>query len=186
MALIDPTRNWRLVAERLESETDPRRRAVLTVVLEHMQAEAEADLDRLMATVSPDAAYHFWHGGGDFGPKGHDGVRQYYAGIVAGGANHIQYDVDRLIVDDHGLVTEGLLTMLVPGATAIAMGLAVGDPGADYLYSYRQLLVWPIDENGLVAGEDSYGGGTVELRAVERDELPAAYLAQVHPDAVGA
>lgn len=151
-----------------------------------MIAEADGDLERLMATVSPRAEYHFWSHGQDFGPKGNDGVREYYSAIVAGGANLIEFDVDRLIVDAHALVTEGMLKMLLPGATAVAMGMQVDDPAADYLLSYRQLLIWPIDENGLVLGEDSYTDGAHTLTPVAPADLPAAYRDRVRPGTVTA
>jgi hypothetical protein len=36
------------------------------------------------------------------------------------------------------------------------MGIAVDDPGADYLYETRMAIVWPIDDDGLFIGEDAY------------------------------
>ncbi|WP_370934045.1 nuclear transport factor 2 family protein [Amycolatopsis sp. cg13] len=182
--MIDPTRTWQMLEQRLETTTNPRHRQVLEIVLEHMKAEAEPDLDRLMATVSKDAAYHFWGASGDSGPKGHDGVREYYAAFVASKANHLEYRMDRLIVDDHALVTEGDLHMLLPGATAQQMGFPADDADADYLYVSRQLIVWPVDEDGLITAEDSYTSGPLEFRKLTRDELPQAYLDRVRPQPV--
>jgi hypothetical protein len=39
------------------------------------------------------------------------------------------------------------------------MGIEVDDPDADYLYEARMAILWPLDENGLFIGEDSYVGG---------------------------
>lgn len=180
MAVIDPTRTWQMIEQRLETTSNPRHRQVLSIVLEHMIAEAAPDLDRLMATVSADAVYHFWGNEGDSGPKGHDGVREYYAAFVASKANHLEYKMDRLVVDDHALVTEGDLHMLLPGATAQQMGFPVDDPAADYLYVSRQLIVWPVNEDGLITAEDSYTSGPLEFRKLDRAELPQAYLDRVH------
>ena len=39
---MNPNKTWRLVAERLEGETNPRRRHVLELVLDHMKCEPPA------------------------------------------------------------------------------------------------------------------------------------------------
>lgn len=59
MAIIDPTRTWQPLEERLAGTTNERHRQVLGVVIEHMKAEAEPHLDRLMATLAPNPDYHF-------------------------------------------------------------------------------------------------------------------------------
>ncbi|WP_232791455.1 hypothetical protein, partial [Amycolatopsis sp. M39] len=97
--------------------------------------------------------YHFC---GDTGPKGHDAVREYYAAFAASKANHLESRMDRLIVDDHALVTEGDLHTLPPGAAARQMSFPIDDPDADYRYVSRQLIVWPVDADGLIAAEDFY------------------------------
>lgn len=168
MAVIDKTRTWRLVEERLATETDPRRRQVLEVVLEHMIAEAAPDMDRLMATVSEDADYHFWGPTGDMGPKGKAAVRAYYEAFVASGANHLQFAVDRLVVDTDCVVTEGWMTMLYPGRTLQAKGIDVPDPDGYYRYEDRMCVVWPIDADGKVVGEDSYSGGAGFIGIADR------------------
>ena len=38
------------------------------------------------------------------------------------------------------------------------MGHSVDDPNAYYLYETRSAIVWPINEDGLICGEDSYTG----------------------------
>lgn len=55
MAIIDPTKTWVPVEERLAVTTNERHRQVLSIVLEHMKAEAEPDMERLMATLAPTA-----------------------------------------------------------------------------------------------------------------------------------
>lgn len=43
-----------------------------------------------------------------------------------------------------------------------------------------ELLLWPIDEQGRIVGDDSYHSGPVEIRKLSRDELPREYLELVH------
>ena len=100
MDRIDPTKTWRKVEERLERETDPRRRALLENVLTHMQAESAGDLDGLMSTLAPNPQYHQWGASpADNGPKGRAAVEQFYKDFVASGATNLEYDVEHLVVD---------------------------------------------------------------------------------------
>lgn len=180
MPVIDPQRTWAPLEERLSVTKDERHRVVLNVVLEHMKAEAAPDLDRLMATLSPAPDYHFWTGGQDMGPKTTDGVRTYYANFVASRSNVLEFEIERLVLDDHCLVTEGYLKQIYPGSYAAQLGIPVDDESADYLVVNRMLLLWPVDENGLIQGEDSYSSGPVSITKLTLDELPQQYIDLVH------
>ncbi|HEU4359918.1 MAG TPA: nuclear transport factor 2 family protein [Mycobacterium sp.] len=184
MAVIDPTRTWAPLVERLAETTNERHRAVLGVVIEHMKGEAAPDLDRVMATLSTEPDYHFWMGGQDVGPKTTDGVRSYYLDFLGTRTNVLEFEIERLIVDDNNVVTEGNMKQLYPGSLATAiLGVEVDDPDADYLVMYRQLLVWPIDASGKIIGEDSYFGGVRSVTKVARDDLPQQYIDLVHAPA---
>ena len=158
MAIIDQHRTWKKVEERLAVETDPILRRNLETLLQHMKAEAALDMERLMATVSENAIYQNFAQGGT-GPVGKAAVQKFYEDFAAGGAEKLQHDLDRLIVDKHCILTEGVMRMAWPGKTLLAMGIEVDDAEADYLYETRMAILWPLDENGLFIGEDSYVGG---------------------------
>lgn len=183
MAVIDPSRTWAPLEKRLAETTDQRHRAALEVVIEHMKGEAAPSLDRVMATLSPEPAYHFWMGGQDVGPKTTDGVRTYYTNFMATRTNVLEFEIHRLVVDDDCVVTEGHMKQLYPGAATAILGVDVDDPGADYLVVYRQLLLWPIDADGKIIGEDSYFGGVISVTPVAREDLPQQYLDLVHTPA---
>jgi SnoaL-like domain len=158
MAIIDQHRTWKKVEERLAVETDPVLRRNLETLLQHMKAEAALDMERLMATVSEQAKYQNFGQGGT-GPVGKAAVQKFYEDFAASGAEKLQHDLDRLIVDKHCILTEGVMRMAWPGATLVAMGIEVDDPDADYLYEARMAILWPLDDDGLFIGEDSYVGG---------------------------
>ncbi|MFN3006027.1 nuclear transport factor 2 family protein [Mycolicibacterium wolinskyi] len=184
MAVIDPTRTWQPLEKRLAATTNERHRVVLSTVIEHMKAETVPDLGRLMATLAPAPEYHFWSSGTeDIGPKTKPGVRRYYEAFVAGRTNILEFEITRLVVDDHCLVTEGFLKQIYPGAAAAAIGVPVDDETGDYLVVFRPLLLWPIDANGLVLGEDSYCPGVVSVTKLSREQLPQAYIDLVHATA---
>lgn len=176
---IDPTKTWRAVEARLVRERDPRRRKNLQVVLAHMKAEAAPDLDALMATVAENARYRAW-GTDDplYSPEGKAAVRDFYTAFVSSGAHRLELDVDRLVVDDDCVVTEGVMRIAYPGAIVQLLGHDVDDPAAYYLFEARMAVFWPIDADGLVVGEETYTGGDgfagIAARKLDRAELGIA------------
>lgn len=179
MSRLDPTKTWRKVEERLATETSPRRRALLENVLAHMQAETTGDVAGLMATLAPNPRYHQWGATDeDRGPKGRDEVEQFYRAFVASGATNLEFDVERLVVDDDCIVTEGMMRIAYPGRTVAAMGHEVDDPDAYYLYEARMCVLWPYDADGLLLAEDAYTAtdGFANLRKIAHDELPQALV----------
>jgi len=179
---IDPSNTWRKVEERLKSEPDPKRRRNLETILAHMKAETVGDLDGLMATLTTRREPHYHAYGTDdpvLSPRGRDAVRQFYAAFVASGAVKLELDVDRLVVDDDCVVTEGWMKIAYPGKLLKWMGHAVPDPDASYLFQTRMCVLWPMDEDGLVIGEDTYTAGDGFAGIAERklgpgDVVPVA------------
>jgi hypothetical protein len=131
---VDKTKTWRKVEERLAREQSPRKRALLENVLAHMKAESVPDLDGLMTTLAPNPDYHFWGPDGDTGPKGTEAVRSFYTAFASSGAHRLEYDVERVVVDDDCVVLEGVMRIIYPGRTLAAMGRTVDDADGWYLY----------------------------------------------------
>ena len=174
MALIDQHTTWRKVEERLAVETDPTLRRNLELLLTHMKAESALDMELLMSTVSENAKYQNF-GPGDEGPVGKAAVQKFYEDFAAGGAYKLQHDLDRLVVDKHCILTEGVMRMAFPGHTLAGRGITVDDPDADYLFEARLAILWPIDDDGLFIGEDSYVAGDgfegIADRKVDPDDV---------------
>jgi limonene-1,2-epoxide hydrolase len=157
---LDPRKTWRLVEERLARETDPRRRRNLQTVLAHMKAEAAGDVDALVATLAEDVHYHAF-GAPDplYSPQGRDAVRGFYDAFIASGAHRLEFDCDRVLVDDDAVLTEGTMRIAYPGHVVRLLGREVDDPDAFYLFEARMAVVWPMSPDGLVRGEDTYTVG---------------------------
>jgi hypothetical protein len=69
------------------------------------------------------------------------------------------------------------MRMAYPGRTLLALGIEVDDPDAFYLYETRMAIVWPIDEQGRIIGEESYTdrdgfAGIAGRKLAEGDILP--------------
>jgi limonene-1,2-epoxide hydrolase len=155
--------SWQMIADRLEAETDPRRKALLAVVAEHVEAEVRGDVDALMQTLVDDPQYHFYGAQGTDGPKGHDNVIAHYNGLNAAGMNRLEFDVFRVVVDDDHVITEGWFRHAVPPMIAeMLTGTkpehGYGMPPEWYLVEYLCLVVWPATPEGKLIGEDIYFG----------------------------
>jgi SnoaL-like domain len=178
---IDPTCGYRAVQERLDRTTDPRHRRILSVLRDHLLAEATGDFELLLSTLSRDPQYQFWVDGSGFGagPRGHAAVRRHYEQLFEEGRSICEYDIDRIVVDDDTVVTEGWFDQLFPGRILQKRGAAIDDPDAVYAHRMRLLLLWPFDADARLIGEDSYANGAMYLkeniRKLSAAEIPAVY-----------
>jgi hypothetical protein len=77
------------------------------------------------------------------------------------GRHHFEIDIERIVVDDRTVVTEGWFRQVYPGRVLRDRGAAIDDPEASYLVTMRLLLVWPFDTEGRLIGEDSYSSGSM-------------------------
>jgi hypothetical protein len=91
--------------------------------------------------------------------------------------------VDRIVVDDDAVITEGQVKQVYKGDALLAMGLKEldGAPIApdDLIMTTAQLVtVWPADADGLLIGEDIYFGHDPFRNAerIRREDLPEYYV----------
>ena len=161
--VFDPERSWEALERRMETESDPRRRALLAQVRDHMRTEIMGQLEPLMATLTDEPRYHFRGLGFDMGPKGREAVHAFYRDMIAGGGHRFMFDIQRIVVDDDAVVTEGLMRTCTRGAYLIASGVTEVDGSAveadaEYLAESLILTVWPADAEGRLIGEDIWFG----------------------------
>jgi hypothetical protein len=161
--VFEPERTWIAVEERLARETDPRTRALLVQVRDHMKSEIQGDFDALMATLIEEPVYHFWGTGEDGGPKGREAVAAFYRNMIDSGGNRFHFEVERVFADPDGVVTEGRMLQPMAGAIVAASGVTEVegqpvDPEASYLAEWQLLTVWPAGQDGRLVGEDIYFG----------------------------
>jgi hypothetical protein len=160
MVVIDQRVTWRLAEERLANETDPVLRRNLEMLIQHQKAEATGDIVPLMATVADEAHYHFYDDPtGAIDLIGKPAVERFYREFAASGAQKLQLDTDRLVVDRHCILTEGLMRMAYPGRALAARGIEVDDLDALYMFEARMAIMWPISADGRFVAEDSYTSG---------------------------
>ncbi|MBT7370206.1 MAG: hypothetical protein HN816_06125, partial [Gammaproteobacteria bacterium] len=135
MKIVDSRSGWRLIDELLESETDDWRRHMLNQLKEHVRAECGSDHTALLATLAANPQYHIWSATEDTGPKGRAAVSGFYANLIASGSNQFEYAIERIIIGDDTLVTEGELYVPFSGESLQQMGME--DVEADKFYATR-------------------------------------------------
>jgi hypothetical protein len=180
MGIIEPAVAARRLRERLAKTESARQQAMLETVIDHLEAEAVMSLDRLMATLAPEPEYHLWANGADFGPKTRAAVAAYYEQLIVDKRAVLEFDIDRVVVDDDCVVTEGWIRAINKGAIAKARGWIVDDDDADYLVTQRVVIFWPFNEAGQMVGEDGYANFDPRAaRRLDESQLPEIYKALV-------
>jgi hypothetical protein len=179
--MLEPDTGWRIVQQRLDRTTNPRHVQLLSVLRDHLKAEATADFDLLLSTLAPNPEYKFWVDGSGFGagPRGLAAVTAHYQNLYVENRHVCQFDIDRIIVDDDCVVTEGPFTQLYPGWVLKSRGADVDDENAVYQVTMQLALFWPFDADGKLTGEDSYSDGQMfaphRIKKVDPADVPALY-----------
>ncbi len=182
MPLIDPHASWLPLEARAAATDNALHRQLLTEVARHMAHEIRGEIDPLMDTLIAEPVYHFWNEN-PFVLEGAAAVRGFYENMIAGGGNQFEVVVERIFVDDDGVITEGQVKQVYAGAAAQAMGLAEldGTPVADddlILTTTQLLTVWPAGAGAKLVGEDIYFGHNPlrNARRITADDLPDYYV----------
>ncbi len=179
---IEPTSGYRAVDQRLERTSNPRHRQLLGVLRDHLYAECNKDFPLLLSTLSADPDYRFWIDGAGFGsgPKGLAAVTAHYENLYRENRHVCDYRIERIVVDDDCIVTEGWFDQVFPGRVLVSRGAPIDDPDAVYALRMRLLLLWPYDAAGKLVGEDSYSNGSMytpeNIRKLSADEIPAQFF----------
>jgi hypothetical protein len=149
-----------------------------------MDHERLLDPNGVVKTLSPEANYKLWVDGVDVGPKGLEAIRHWY--IDTNIRQHrtfvIEYDLERVVVDDEVVVTEGQMNVVVDAAyVSEVLGIEC-EPDDIMLHSFRQIVFWPMDADSKLLGEEFYTSGSGNPKALLKltpSEIPADWYALV-------
>jgi len=173
--VVDSRNNWQLIDERLTTETDNWRITMLTNLKRHIQAECGGDIDALLSTMIDEPVFHNWTATGDSGPKGFDALKEFYTGLISSGANRFEFNIERIIIGDDTLVTEGAIRIPFPGSMLLAMGIEGVNADTTYATRGRTVTFWPFDPDGKIIGEDIYSMTTDFNDLEEVTLIPYSY-----------
>jgi hypothetical protein len=181
---IDTEKMVRFMDARIAATRNERHKRNLQSVRDHMYYEKLLDPDSVMKTLSPKASYKLWVDGVDKGPKGFEAIREWYVdqNIRRQRTFVIEYGLERVVVDDDVVVTEGQMNVVVEGRYATKFFNLKCEPDDVLLQSFRQVVFWPVDENSKLLGEDFYTSGMARegaFRKLEGHEIPDDWYALV-------
>lgn len=168
----------RRLDDRIEAESDPRRRAWLTTYRNHWWGEVIGDVDMVMDTMS--------HGPISYTFDGHPfmsadeslaritdraGTRAMYEGVVALGVRMAgPFDEERVLFDEHGMALACVLSAVYPG-TFLARHSEPVDPDGIYLIRWPNVTTIRFDAEGLMMGEDIINGAPIRVQQVDRRQV---------------
>jgi hypothetical protein len=167
MDTVDSRINWQLIDQKLETEQDPWRIQMLRQLRQHMQAECGGALEELLATMIAEPIFHNWAGIIDSGAKGFNDLKAFYNGLISSGSNRFQYAIERIVIGDDTLVTEGEIQIPFSGTILQSMGRTDVKAECFYATKGRTVTFWPFSEDGKIIGEDIYSSTTELHEAVE-------------------
>ena len=178
MKPLDTKLMVRQVTERLNRTTNERHKKILAEVIEHMDAESDMDVDRLVNTVAKDAVYHNWAQGEDTPHVGQDAIANMYIGVLKAGLLILEFDIERLVVDDYCVVTEGYQRSIVPADWARNYGIECEDDDI-FCHTFRQSVLWDFNEQCEMTGEIFYHSmGKSGLEKMNPTDVPEDYYRQ--------
>ena len=180
---FDPHASWAPLRARADATENPLHATLLREVANHMEAEIQARHDELMATLTEQPVYHFWRVGPEnMVLEGREAVSGFYQNMFANSGEQFHVVLDKIMVDDSGVTTEGQVRQVYKREALLEMGLTeiAGEQIADHplwISNTQLLTVWPNDGKGKLVGEDIYFGEDPfsTLSPIDESELPSYY-----------
>jgi hypothetical protein len=181
---IDPQRSVDWLDNRIAKEQNPRHRAMIENYRTHLLSEVTGDMDSILATLVDEPVYHAYSSDspqGERGPKNMTEVVAFYQTMFDARINVLERFVDRLIVTDDFLISEGHVDHVFPGNTLATRAFATDaagepiDPESYYLVSYTICAVLPYIGEGTdvrMAGEDTYTTALANVRRLRPEDVP--------------
>ena len=177
---IDPHASWKPLREHAETLSNTRQKQLVNEVANHMEAEIKGQLEPLMATLTAEPVYHFWRVSDvNMVLNGYEEVSNFYSNMFLTGGEQFEVVVEKIIVDDQGVITEGQVKQVYSKEALKTMGLTAENFSEleehDLWLTNTQLItVWPADPDAKLIGEDIYFGEDPmkTLTPIKREEIP--------------
>lgn len=151
--------------ERQSAIDGPQRRAELDLLIEHLMAEAERDLPRTMATLSPRGGYHSWGGSSPYTATIAEQERLYRTVLDRSeNAFNLGLEIERFFSGPDGICMDGMLHKEATADEVVAMGGALpAGAGEGAFVVSRRMALFVSYADGLMAGEDMYRDDHVQV-----------------------
>ena len=147
----------------MAGESNPRHKLLLEQVRNHMRSELREQLAAVMETLCDIPIYRFVGVDGLSTLTGRAEVESYYRAMFAQGRMNAEFVIERIVVDDDAVITEGVMIALSSPANTPE---AKSSPNGEIWLSKTPLLVvWPAAPDGRLIGENIYLGNAILEKA---------------------
>ena len=165
---FNPDFMWQWVDEMiLPKLTSARHKLVTQNFIDHARAEAQGNLEALLATCSQKREdYRQWGDGTDglmegIQPQSYEELVEFYGNLMQLTLFAIHLEPEKFLVADEVITLEGNVHQLYPGKLLpMLYDVEVDDPDAVYMLTVRMALFFVFDEDGKGCGEQAYPNGS--------------------------
>lgn len=117
---------------------------------------------------------------------GREAVEGFCRELTESGASVMVGLDDHIAVNDWGFTIESDFHNFVPGKVLEFMGVPVDDQDATYVINYQQAMVWHYTGDGLLIGENIYGGSRTITKPDPEDVITLADAVAILTPILGA
>jgi hypothetical protein len=176
---IDPHSSWQPLEHAAARAASERQSAALLRVRDHLRAEIHGDLVAVMQTLAAEPQYHMWNQAAPIVLRGRATIEGLYQEMFDRGAEQLEFVIEKIVAGDHDIVTEGRLKQVHRASDLQVMGVhdvagrAIEDESL-WLSDAQVVVIWPMAEDGLLVGQDTYYGEDplATLEPIDRQSLP--------------
>jgi hypothetical protein len=146
--------------EVLATIEEPRRRKIMQNYIDHAYYESVGNLEMLMPLCSHKCQQYLKIGGPDLiqdMPQSYSQLAEFYENMVRSNTYILHREIDKLIVGEDAVFTDGIIHTLYPGGhLQDVMNLPEVERDRVYQLTKRVPVVFLFDEEGLSVGEHIY------------------------------
>lgn len=180
MELFNSSASGETATQVLATIEEPRRRQIMQNYIDHAHYEGIGDLDRLMQQCSKERQQYLKIGDTDPSaglPQNYRELEKYYYKLVCSNTYILHREIDKLIVGDNSLLTDGVIHTLYPGAyLQDEMNVPDIDRVTVYQLTKRVPVVFLFNKEGLSVGEHIYmTTSTAQLTVVDIERVPEQF-----------
>ncbi len=180
MALFNSAASRQTATQVLATIEQPRRRQIMKNYIDHAYYEGTGELDKLMPLCSKQRQQYLKIGDANPTeglPQSYQELEKYYYELVCSNIYILHREIDKLIVGDNALLTDGVIHTLYPGDyLQDAMDVPQIDRAAVYQLTKRVPVVFLFDDEGLSVGEHIYmTTSTAQFTVVDSEQVPAQF-----------
>ena len=163
---LDITQRMHVVDDAIDRCANPFHKAILENYRRHANLEVCGMWEQILVPemTTPDAVYRVHVCDKLLAANGMKEVSAVYRMMVETESTVIYHTDEHIMVSDEGLMTDYISHRFWKGSQLQAQGVAVDDPGKDYIVSQSVICFFPYNRDAILSGETVYHGADMKVR----------------------